>query len=222
MIYFTSDFTKFFEELTANNNRDWFLAHKKRYEKTVKAPFEALVSDLIRAMQIEEPEMAVLAKDCIFRINRDVRFSKNKDPYKTRTTALITPHGRKGLSHPGLYIELSANGVGIFGGAYAPDKEQLQDIRWHIIQHPEKFKNAISDPDFVAAFGQLQGEKNKRLPPDFVADAEKEPWLYNKQFYYNAQLPTQVLTEEGLVDGILNKYNAAKQIRHFLRDALFS
>ena len=95
MIYFTKDFIGFFSDLENNNNRDWFHENKKRYETSVKGPFESLVSALISELSKVYPEMTITPKDAIFRINRDIRFSKDKSPYKTHMAALISPGGKK-------------------------------------------------------------------------------------------------------------------------------
>lgn len=219
MQYFTPAFVTFFKELGANNNKEWFDANRKRYEKEVKKPFERFVGDLIAEMRKNEPELLCEPKDCIFRINRDIRFSKDKTPYKVQVSALIAPRGRKHMDYPGLYLELTPEHIGIFGGLYMPDKSLLADVRDHIADHLEAFKKAYSDPQFLKFYGGLKGEKNKRLDKHLAAAAEVEPLLFNKQFYYQANLPATQITQEALLQNVLKYYEASAQIREFLRDA---
>jgi len=88
-----SDFLQFLYELSQNNNREWFEKNKKRYEVTVKKPFEELVGELIDRLRIIEPDFQIQAKDCIHRIYRDTRFSADKTPYKSHVSAVFTPRG---------------------------------------------------------------------------------------------------------------------------------
>lgn len=217
---FTPDFIAFFTELEANNQKEWFDANKKRFENSAKKPFAKLVQEIIEELRKDEPEFTIEAKDCIFRINRDVRFSKDKSPYKTQVSAHISPKGRKDMQYPGLYLELSARGVGIYGGVYMPEKESLADIRWHIAHHLPEFKAAYTNAGFAKAFGSIQGEKNKKLDAALVPFAEKEPLIYNKQFYYHTQMPVSLVTSPSLKDEILAIHRAAMPVREFLREAL--
>jgi uncharacterized protein (TIGR02453 family) len=99
MSFFTADYLAFFKELAANNHKEWFDANRKRYETSVKEPFKAFTQHLIDELAKKEPAFKELkASDCIFRINRDIRFSKDKTPYKTQCSAVISPNGKKSSS----------------------------------------------------------------------------------------------------------------------------
>ncbi|MDZ7845517.1 MAG: DUF2461 domain-containing protein [Owenweeksia sp.] len=104
--YFTKDFLDFFKELAANNDKDWFDDNRQRYAISVKEPFKNFIGDLIENIRSEDPRVQISAKDAIFRINRDIRFSPNKAPYKLDRSAIISPAGRKDHSVPGYYISL--------------------------------------------------------------------------------------------------------------------
>jgi len=97
MSYFTKDFIKFLKGLNKNNEREWFHANKKDYVTHVKDPFKAFVQLIIDKMQKVDPTVVITPKDAIFRINRDIRFSKDKTPYKTNVSAAISAGGRKDL-----------------------------------------------------------------------------------------------------------------------------
>jgi uncharacterized protein (DUF2461 family) len=121
---------------------------------------------------------------------------------------------------PGFYFELSADKVRIGGGAHACDKPHLHAIRSYIAAHPAAFKRIISDPEFREKYGTIRGEKNKRIPPEFKEAAEQEPLLFNKQFYYMAELPRELITSEALGDTLMAYYFAGKPLTQFLRKAV--
>lgn len=220
MAYFTDDFVQFFKELAANNNRDWFQANKKRYEGSVKKPFENFISDLIAKVREQEPDLKLEPKEAIFRINRDIRFSKDKTPYKLNTSAIVAKGGRKGMHSPGMYIELNPEEVRVYGGIYMPDKDILYSVREQITKNMAAFDKAISDKDFKKVYGTIQGEKNKIIPKEFKEAGEKQPLIYNKAFYYYTKLPVKVITSPKLADEVMSAYGAAKPVREFLRKAV--
>ena len=100
MAYFTQDFIDFFQELSANNHREWFHANKKRYEQQVKVPFQSFVQLMIDRVQEVDRNVVLTPKDAIFRINRDIRFSADKTPYKTNVSAIISSGGKKDKNDP--------------------------------------------------------------------------------------------------------------------------
>ena len=100
MSYFSEDFLRFFKELAGNNNKEWFDLNRKRYFKEVKDPFHHFIEDLIAAVQKEDSNVNIAPKDAIFRINRDVRFSKDKTPYKLQVSAIISKGGKKDKVSP--------------------------------------------------------------------------------------------------------------------------
>ena len=129
MSFFTADYLDFFKELAANNHKDWFDANRKRYEKSVKDPFKAFVQEMIDRVRAEDSSVQIEPKDAIFRVNRDIRFSKDKTPYKTQMSAIVSPGGKKDKTTPGIYMELGPENLKIYGGAHMLDKEQLLAIR---------------------------------------------------------------------------------------------
>lgn len=163
MAWFTPEFESFLKELQDNNNRDWFTENKPRYERHVKKPFESFVRDLILRMQQYDPACKIEPKDAIFRIYRDIRFSKDKTPYKTNVSAIIGRGGRKEMSLAGMYLEMGHQHLRVYGGVYKPDKDQLNAIRQEILYNQSEFNRVINDAEFKRCFGELRGEKNKRL-----------------------------------------------------------
>jgi len=220
MSYFTQEYLDFFQELADNNNKEWFHAHRKDYENFVREPFKAFVSDMILFIREEDPELDISPKDAIFRINKDIRFSKDKRPYKLHMAANICQGGRVSADSPGFYFQFSPEFVMIGGGAYHVDREGLSKIRTRIANSQEEFSELIQDQVFKEHYGEVQGEKNKRLPKEFQAPAELQPLIFNKHFYFMTELEPALLLEEDLPQRLMDHYRAGKGLNLFLKSAL--
>lgn len=214
--FFTNDYFEFFKELAANNHKEWFHANKKRYEISVKKPFQEFVQEIINRVQKEDKSVELVPKQAIFRINRDIRFAKDKTPYKTNNSAIIAKNGRKGMSSPGMYIELGPEHIRVYGGQYMPDKDLLYKIRTKIAKDPKGFEKAINDKTFKKVYGEIRGDKNKRIPKEFKEAGAKQPLIYNKGFYYFTEIPLDKITSPKLPDLVMEKYKAAKPVRDWL------
>lgn len=212
----------FLKDLSKNNNRDWFHDNKKRYEKELKKPFENTIDAIIQEVQKVDPNIVVTPKQAIFRIYRDTRFSKDKSPYKTHVSAIIAPGGTRQKEHPGMYIHVEPGMLMLGGGAYFLETQSLYGVRQFITLNIKRFENIISNPDFVEKYETLKGEKNKRLPKEFMEAAETQPLLYNKQFYYMAELDPKNVLREDFVPFVMEHYHAAKPLNDFLVEALNS
>ena len=221
MAYFTSDFSKFFRELAANNNRDWFNENKKRYENSVKKPFAAFIADVIDAVKQYEPDLNLEVKDAVFRIYWDIRFSKDKSPYKLYAGGVVCLGGRKHMSRPGLYMHMGGEETMIAGGSYKPDKEELGRIRNAIVADSKRLDKLLSESKFKKTFGGLyDGEKNKILPKGFKPYADELPVLFNKQFFFMAKYEDSKLMErEDLLDFVMGHYRAGQNMNAFLAEA---
>ncbi|MEN8186356.1 MAG: DUF2461 domain-containing protein [Bacteroidota bacterium] len=220
MKYFTENYLNFFKELAANNNKEWFDQNRKRYEEVVREPFKLFVNDLINEVSKQAPEVQIEPKNAIFRINRDIRFSKDKTPYKLFNSAIISKTGRKDKSYPGLYVELSPEHLAIFGGIYMPDTKQVQKIREYIVNNLKDFERIISEKDFKEKFGEIKGEKNKRIPKEFRDAAAKQPLLMNKQWYHQVFLSPDIISSDKLLETIFDYNMAAQPFKEFLIRAL--
>lgn len=220
MTYFTKDYHKFLKDLNKNNNREWFHANKKRYETSVKNPFYDFVEVMIEQLSAIDKRIVITPKDAIFRINRDIRFSKDKTPYKTQMSAILSPGGRKNRSTPGLYIQFGVEDVRLYSGMYMVDKKVLQRIREKIVSHPKEFKKLITTKKFVNHFGEIHGEKNKRIPKEFQESAAQQPLLFNKSFYYFATFKPTIVEEPKLPKLLIDHFKAAQPLNAFLAEAL--
>ncbi|MBX7150358.1 DUF2461 domain-containing protein [bacterium] len=221
MGYFTKEFLEFFRLLEKNNSTEWFRENKPWYETAVKEPFYRLVEEMIQRIHQYDPKVAIAPKDAIFRINRDIRFSKDKSPYKTHASALISREGKKSKEAPGFYFQLSAHEIMIAGGAYMVEKENLHKIRTKIARSPKEFEKLLKHADFKKKFGALQGETNKILPKEFQSAVKTQPLIANKQFYYMAELPVKAITGNLLPDVMMAYYKAGQAVNSFLREAMY-
>lgn len=216
MKYFSKEFLDFFIELAPNNNKDWFDANRSRYEQFVRDPFKIFVQHIIDSIAKSHNEFKDLeAKDCIFRINRDIRFSKDKTPYKMNVSAVVASNGKKSKAINGIYFELSPEHVRVYGGIYEADKDDLYAVRAGIIADLKGFKKAYSDKTFVKTFGTILGEKNKVIPKEFKEYAEVEPLIFNKQWYFYAEFSPDLILSEKLDETILACFEAGTPVENF-------
>lgn len=218
--YFTADFIDFFKELAANNHKDWMDENRKRYATSVKKPFENFVEALQQEVSEFDEPILIKPGKAIFRINRDIRFSKDKTPYKTNRTAVISKNGTKDKVHPGFYFFVSPEKVMIGGGAYVLEKENLFKVRQEIAYNMEEFTAIINEKSFKKNFPEILGEKNKVIPKEFKEDAAKEPLLYNKGFYFMKEYPVDIIFEEDCIKKISTVMKTAKPFNDFIRRAL--
>jgi uncharacterized protein (TIGR02453 family) len=218
--YFSEDFIRYFKELSKHNNREWFEKNKERYILNVKDPFYSFVEELIVRMHFEDERINIEAKDAIFRIYRDIRFAKDKTPYKTHASALISPFGKKNLELPGFYFELSDKEVGIYGGAYMIEAKRLKKLRRFIVSNLEEFSSLMKDKNFKKYFSGLRGEKAKRLDKEFQEAALREPLVANKQFYYGTELKPEILLDPKFPDILIKHVKAGMKLSQFLEEGL--
>ena len=220
MAHFNKDYFDFFKELAAHNNKEWFDANRDRYQKSVKEPFDKFVADLIAEIKKIDKKIQIEPKDAIFRINRDIRFSKDKTPYKTNRSAIISPKGRKDKSFPGLYIEFSPEHCRIYGGVYMPDKTQLYNIRETIAKNPKKLQKLTSDKKFTEKFGEMRGEKNKIIQKEFKEIGETFDPIYNKQFYWFKEFDPKDALKDDFMKEVIDTYKANKPLMNYFEEAI--
>ncbi len=201
MAYFTKDYLDFFIELAANNNKDWFDLNRKRYENSVKKPFADFVQVFINHLTKTHPSFKDLtASECIFRINRDIRFSKDKTPYKLMCSAVVAPLGKKSKSIHGIYFEFGPEEVRVYGGIYEIEKDDLFLVREGIAHNMKEFNSLITDKNFVEVFGEVRGERNKIAPKEFKEEAEKQPYILNKQWYFFTKFDAELILQDKLLE----------------------
>ncbi|MFN3403979.1 MAG: DUF2461 domain-containing protein [Cytophagaceae bacterium] len=172
----------FLKGLKKNNHKEWFDKNRDQYQE-LRTEFVGLVDQVIKYVSSIDPEIGYIeAKHCIFRINRDIRFSKDKTPYKTHFSAFISEKGRKSFG-PGYYIHLEPGGNSLIaGGVYLPDPEALYKIRQEIDYNGNELKAIIKKPSFKNLFPFIDGEKLSRAPKGFSEDSEYIDLIKLKSF----------------------------------------
>ena len=156
----------FLDGLSKNNNKAWFEQHRPDYQEA-RSTYEQFINDLIDEFRVSDQLEGLSARDCMPRIYRDIRFSKDKSPYKTNLGAIIAPGGWKG-DRLGYYVSVEPHARSLVaGGLYDPTPEQLERFRQAIARRPEAFKRVTQRKDFVAAFGLVQGDRLKTAPKGY-------------------------------------------------------
>ena len=208
----------FLNDLSHNNNRPWFEANRARYQRAAGA-FEALVTELIAELGKLEDLGTVTPKDCIFRINRDVRFSRDKSPYKTQMGAVVGPNGRRSLVRS-VYVHLEPHDASfIAGGLYEPDSEQLSHVRQHLATDAQAFREIIAAPEFVQWFGALEGDQLKTAPQGYDKQHPDIDLLRYKQYLAFHRLKDTDVVDEGLVQRVIGARNAMQPFLAYLDEA---
>lgn len=183
----TRDLVQFLSELAENNNRAWFVMNKPRYD-ILRAEFLELVTTMIPQIVKFDPAVAGCnPKKALFRINRDMRFSRDKSPYKTTFSAAITASGLKKPSQgggPAYYFHVDADGkLLVAGGEYMPPPDRLRLIRQRVVADAEGFSKVLKNRKLKETYGDLQQEgKLARPPKGFDADAPHVEYLKLKSF----------------------------------------
>lgn len=191
----------FLKEISQNNNREWYDANKKKYQEA-KKEFDFFVEKLIPALKAVDSKIDVsFAKECTFRIHRDVRFSKNKLPFKTNFGAYINRGGKKS-NYAGFYVHIEPENSFVGGGLYMPQAQTLKIIRNEITYTAGELRKIIAKPEFKATFGSLQGEKLKTAPRGYPKDHKDIDLLRFKSFFVAHKLDDNQILDENLISKI--------------------
>ena len=220
MQYFSPAFFKFLDELSKNNNKEWFDANRSRYENDVKKPFRALVEDMTKKLGKDIPGLNQETHKSIFRINRDIRFSKDKSPYKNNVAAVFSRKGTQDIDFPGFYLHIGSKEIMVGGGKYEVSKEHLAKIRQEIYYNNTAFKKILNEKNFKTVYGELSGEKNKVLPPEYKDFQSEQPYIANKQFWYHATLTRKDILSDKLDTILLSYFKAGMKMNQFLLQAI--
>ena len=210
----------FLKGLKKNNNKPWFDANRKKYEAS-KADFISFVDNTISAITKFDPAVSSLkAKDCIFRINRDIRFSKDKSPYKSNMGAYINPGGKK-INTPGYYFHCEPGQSFAAGGLYIPESDVLTKVRQEIDYSFDEWKKIINDKIFKKYFAKVDGiEVLSRPPKGYTDDNPAIEFLKMKSFIVSRPLMDAQLTDKNLVKEVIKTFEAMKPVIDFLNHAM--
>ena len=215
----TKDILQFLGELKQNNTREWFAENKHKYDKANKSLL-TLVEQLITAVQRLDSTIGPLsAKDCVFRIYRDTRFSQDKTPYKTNMGAYFARGGRKSV-YAGYYLHLEPGSSMLAGGIWMPEPEALKRIRQEIYYNSVEFKKLLEAKSFKENFGTLSEEGKLKNPPrDFPADFPDIDLLKNKNFTMFHSLSDEIVGSEDFPVIFSKVFEAMKPLNDFLNKA---
>jgi uncharacterized protein (TIGR02453 family) len=218
-----ADFFAFFAELTANNERAWFQANKARYEDSVVRPMTLLVADMAPRLARISQHYVADPKRALFRIYRDVRFSKNKSPYKTHAAVQFRHAAGRDVHAPGFYVHAAPGDIFVGGGMWMPPAPQLKMVRDAIARRTSDWRRVATDKAFVKTYGGFSddaGYRLKRPPKGYDPDHPAIEDLKRTSFVFGiAATDAQAGTPE-FIDRIETAFVAAKPAMRFLCKAL--
>ena len=210
---------EFLKVLRAHNNREWF-NDNKQYYLDAKEAFDTFVNSLIAEIELFDPSVRGLtSKNTVFRIYRDVRFSKNKLPYKNQFSAYIAPGGRKSRLS-GYYIHFEPGNCMAGGGLHRPNGEELKEVRFEIYNHGDEFTSIIGAKGFRETFGQLIGDKLKRPPTGFPKEFPYIELIKRKEFLAVHTFDEKKLESDELMPYLIDVFKTLKPMNDFLNRPL--
>lgn len=210
---------EFLKNLKKHNDRDWFLKNKPLY-LDAKNNYETFVQQIITGIIDFEPIMKGLeVKSCVYRINRDIRFSNDKSPYKAHMGAFIVRGGKKnGDKLAGYYFHVEPGKSIIAGGAYMPPSPWLSAIREKINDEPEKIVKIINSKEFIKYFGNIDGEKLKKAPKGYPSDHPYIDLLKFKSYLVVNEISDKMVLSEKYYDHVIDVFKAMKPLNDYLND----
>lgn len=210
----------FLSSLAANNNKGWFDGHRDEYE-AAKNDFEQFVAGILTGLSGLDPAFKEQkAKDCIFRIYRDVRFSKDKSPYKTAFGAYFSKSGGKAHTGAGYYVHAQPDKSFVGGGIWMPENPILKILRQEIDYNFENFKSIIEDKKFVKTFGTVQGEQLKKMPTGYAEDNPAGHYLKLKSFTVQHEFKNDEVVSNKFTDKCTDIFNTMQPLINFLNKAV--
>jgi uncharacterized protein (TIGR02453 family) len=218
---FTPDGIQFLANLAENNDRAWFQPRKAEYERLLKEPLEALCSALQEQFQARGLPLSADPARSPFRIYRDVRFSKDKSPYKTNVAAAFRwTEGGGVMSHaegdPGGYFHLAPGEAFVGGGMWHPPAAKLAAFRQAVLDRPGDVRALIDEPGFKRRFGQINGERLKRVPTGFPSDHPEAELLKLKDMTFGHRLPDADVYSARLPAVLADAFTDAVPMMRFL------
>jgi uncharacterized protein (TIGR02453 family) len=212
---------KFLKELAKNNNREWFEKNKPRYQEA-KDHFDQFVAKLVHDLTDFDQSLAGLnPKKITFRIYRDVRFSKNKLPYKSNMSAGISPRGKM-VEEPGVYLHIQpGNKSFVAAGLWMPEPELLAKIRQEIDYNGNTLVKIMSDKKFKKMYGVFEPEGSlKNVPKGYEKDHPHREWLKLKSFVVSHAFTDEEVKDKKFMKTVIDTYKTAKPLNDFLKESI--
>lgn len=214
---------KFLKDLKKNNNKPWFDVNRNRYE-LAKKDFEIFIQSVIDSFGKKDKSISLLkAKDCMFRINRDIRFSKDKSPYKSNFGASINKGGRKAMNSAGYYFHLEPGQCFVGGGLYQPMPDELKKLRQEIDYNFNDFKKITGAGKFKSLYGDLDKSPEfllSRVPKGFEPDNPAAEYLRLKSYIAMVALNDAELTTKDLVKKTVAAFETLQPLIQFINKGL--
>jgi len=211
---------EFLTDIKNNNDRNWFNANKSRY-KDARAEFEAFITELIEQIaRFDPPILRLEAKKCIFRIYRDTRFSKDKQPYKTNFGAHLVDTHERPHDKAGYYVHIEPGNCFLAGGAYMPPAKWLNAIRESIDSKGEKLIDILNSANFKKYFGGMEGEQLKTKPRDYPEDHPFIDLLKYKSYLVVHNLKDSEVTSKDFLKKAVEVFQVLKPFDDFLNQSI--
>ncbi|PKP35060.1 MAG: TIGR02453 family protein [Bacteroidetes bacterium HGW-Bacteroidetes-17] len=210
---------EFLAELEVNNNREWFTQHKQLYNSAFNDMLK-VVEYLIPKVGAFDPDIKNLdAKKCMFRIYRDVRFSKDKAPYKQNFGGFLVKGGRNS-GNAGYYLHIENNNSFIAGGIYMPPAPVLKKVRQEIYYHVDEFKSILKNKESIKYFKEISGERLVRPPKDFSPDFPDIELLKFKSYGFLHEVTNEQCLSTDFSDYVLKLFKLLSPMVKFLNRGL--
>jgi uncharacterized protein (TIGR02453 family) len=220
--HFSPATLKFLRGLARHNDRDWFEARRDIYEHSLRAPMLALVDDITHAMEAFAPTHIRPAHKITMRIYRDIRFSKNKLPYKTHLSAWWAERGMEKTSGAGFYLQISPSAIMVAAGVYMPEREQLLTLRRWMSTHHAAYR--ASEQKLLRArtlgFQPINAQPLTRMPKGFAVDDPADELLRAKNWGVHAMLPAELALDPTLAREVVRRMRAAAPLVASLNAAI--
>ncbi len=219
--FFDADFFTFLGQLARNNNRDWFQANKGRFESDVRDPMLRFIAALGPRLRKLAPHFVVDPSPVggsMMRIYRDIRFARDKSPYKTAVAAHFPHESRRGESVPAFHLYLAPGKSSVGGGIWRPDPKTLRKIRDRMAKDPKGWQRTTSRTVFGSSCGMI-GESLKRVPPGYDKDSPVAEDLKRRDFAISGRLEDRQVLGAGLLDSVVGAYRSFSPFMGFLCEA---
>jgi uncharacterized protein (TIGR02453 family) len=224
---FRPEAIQFLVDLTENNDRAWFQPRKGDYERLLKEPLEALIATLAERFAARGIPLRADPSKSPFRIYRDVRFSKDKSPYKTNlgasfpwlgdgTVAGDSRSHTTNVHSSGGYFHLSPGEIFVGGGIWHPERPWLEAFRRRVIDEPARIRKLVDEPEFKATFGSIGGDSLVRVPTGFPPDHAEAELLKLKDVTFGRRLSDAEALSPRLPDVICDCFEAAMPVMRYL------
>lgn len=209
---------EFLADLKENNTREFMQDNKKRYQAAKKNAEEFVAALIDRLADLEPALMLLEPKDVMFRLHRDVRFSKDKTPYKIHFSAAISVGGKKSEA-AGFYFQVSPDKFWLAGGVYRPEKERLFHLREEIADNGQEFLDLMATDDFKSTF-QFLGDQLKRIPKGFDKEHPMENWIRHKDFLVQHEAPLKMIGRKDMLDYAFDVFEKMKPFNDYVNKPL--